>query len=172
MTSGLEFRAQLVLREHRALYDYWRGRAGMRALPAREDLDPSAMRAMLPHLCLVDIEDGFASAVVRLAGTRIRDVYGFELTGKCLADLEWGEKRGYWQAVYQSLLDDHAPLHGAVQGPIARREHVTLLWLRLPLSGDGRTVNKVLCHDVSVPNAFQVDAQQTGTGPVPRQAAG
>ena len=164
MTFDFTFRAQLVSREQQQLYDYWRSCAAMRRMPARRDIDPVLMREHLPSLCLIDIFHGFTDAVVRLAGTRIRDIYGIELTGKCLGDLEWGEKAQYWQSIYQCVLERGAPLHGAIQGPISEREHITLYWLRLPLSDNGKNVNKILCYDVAVPNysaqSFDYDASE------------
>lgn len=160
MTSDSNFRAQLVICEQRQLYDYWRSCANARNMPSRGDLDPTSMRAYLPHICLIDIFDSLPNAVVRLAGTRIREVYGFELTGKCLGDLEWGERADYWQAVYRRIVDKATPLHGAIRGPIIKREHITLYWLRLPLSDDGEQVNKILCHDVAVPSYPEIQAEQ------------
>lgn len=113
----------------------------MRQMPARGDLDPILMWNHLPCICLIDIFHGLRDAVVRLAGTRIKGVYGIELTGKCLGDLEWGEKADYWQSVYQRALEMKASLHGAIQGPISKQEHITLFWLRLPLSDNGQRVN-------------------------------
>ncbi len=152
MTSEFAFRAQLVTREQRQIYDYWRSCAAHRHMPARSDLDPFEMRQYLPDICLIDILGGLPDAVVRLAGTRVRSVYGFELTGKCLGDLEWGEKDEYWRVVYRRLVEKGTPLQGAVQGPIAQREHITLFWLRLPLSDNDESVNKILCYDFAVPN--------------------
>jgi hypothetical protein len=160
MTYEFAFRAQLVVREQRQLYDYWRSCAETRQMPARGDLDPTSMRSYLPYICLIDIHDGLTNAIVRLAGTRLRDVYGFELTGKCLGDLEWGEKAGYWQAVYRRIVNKAAPLQGAIQGPICNREHITLFWLRLPLSDDGERVNKILCYDVAVPSCSATQPEQ------------
>lgn len=151
MTSGLAFRAQLVFREQRQIYDYWRACADMREMPSRGDIDPASMRPHLPYISLIDICDDMHSATVRLAGTRLRDVYGLELTGKCLGDLEWGEKLEYWRTIYRRILSKASPQQGTVRGPIGSREYVTLFWLRLPLSDDGETVNKILCHDVAVP---------------------
>lgn len=159
MTSGSTFRTQLVIREQRLLYDYCRSCADARLMPSRGDIDPTLMRDCLPNISLIDILDGLASAVVRLAGTRVRDVYGFELTGKCLRDLEWGENTEYWQGVYRRILDKAAPLQGAVQGPICKREHITLFWLRLPLSDDGERVNMILCYDVAVPSSPEILSQ-------------
>lgn len=150
MTCGLAFRAQLVFREQRQIYDYWQSCAGLRQMPSRKDIDPCSMRKYLPQISLIDIGDGMKSAKVRLAGSRLRDVYGFELTGKCLGDLEWGEKRPYWQAVYRDILKKGAPQGGSISGPLCRREHVKLFWLRLPLSQDGESVNMILCHDIAV----------------------
>ena len=157
MPSEFAFRAQLVIREQRDLYDYWCRCADGRALPARADLDPSAFRSLLPCICLIDVDCGLDDAVVRLAGTRIRDMSGFELTGKLLGDFEWGDKAEYWQAVYRRVIQKQAPQQGAVRGPIAERDHITLFWLRLPLSCDGKRVNKILCHDAALP-LWQMDA--------------
>ena len=147
MPSELAFRAQLVIREQRELYDYWCRCAGARHLPARGDIDPSAFRNLLPFVCLIDIDLGVNDAIVRLAGTRIRDIYGFEITGKTLGDFQWGDKAEYWQAAYNRVIRRRAPLQGAVKGPVVNRDHITLFWLRLPLSDDGERVNKILCLD-------------------------
>ncbi len=160
MTSECAFRTQLVLREQRLLYDYWLSCAETRQMPSRGDIDPTLMRECLPYICLIDILDGLPNAVVRLAGTRVRDVYGFELTGKCLGDIEWGERGEYWQAVYKRIMDTAAPQQGAIQGPMCKREHITLFWLRLPLSDDGERVNKILCYDVALPSTPVVQPDQ------------
>ena len=167
MPSELTFRAQLVIREQRDLYDYWCRCASGRQLPARGDLDPSAFRNLLPYICLIDVDFGLDDAVVRLAGTRIREIYGFELTGKSLGDFEWGDKADYWQAVYHRVIHKGVPQQGAVKGPMADRDHITLFWLRLPLSCDGKRVNKILCHDTGVPlwnmDAYGVAGSRTAS---------
>ena len=162
MTFDFTFRAQLVSREQRQLYDYWRTCAAKRAMPARGDLDPVFMRDHLPSICLIDIFHGLNDAVVRLAGTRIKDIYGIELTGKCLGDLEWGDRADYWQSIYQCVVKHSAPLQGFIQGPIIEREHIKLYWLRLPLSENGRSVNKILCYDVAMPICKAHDTDHDG----------
>jgi len=158
MTFGLALRAQLVFREQRLIYDYWLSCAQLRSMPSRNDIDPCSMRDYLPRISLIDISDGVKGATFRLAGSRLRDVYGLEVTGKRLGDLEWGEKREYWQGIYQGIVDTGIPKLGTVSGPLLRREHVKLFWLRLPLSDDGRSVNKILCHDIAVPHTSDVQA--------------
>lgn len=147
MPSGVNFRAQLPIPEQWKLFDYWLERCGARTMPSREDIVPAEIASLLPGLGLVDVDCGFGASVVRLAGTALRDIYGAELTGKCLADIHRGEKAAYWRGIYRRLIEARVPLHGIVRGPVTGREHVVMAWLRLPLSDDDRRVNKVLCHD-------------------------
>ena len=82
MLSERAFRDQLVTQGQRELYDYWRETAGFRALPARSDINPFSVPKLLPCIGLIDLTEGLAEAQFRLAGTRLRDVYGEEITGK------------------------------------------------------------------------------------------
>lgn len=149
MGSELAFRAQLAIRDQLELYDYWRDRAGSRSVPARHDIDPAAIRRLLPHICIIDLKCGMHDAVFRLAGTRIRDIYGYEVTGTALREMEWGDRESYWDTVYGRIVEERTAMQGVVDGPMTSREHLVLFWLRLPLSDDGRRVNKILCHDIS-----------------------
>lgn len=161
MASGFALRAKLEFREQRKIFDYWYALADVRQMPARSDIDPCAIRELLPHIGLIDITGGMHNAFVRLAGSSLRDVYGLELTGRCLGELEWGEQRSYWQTVYEEILTSGAPCSGVVNGPLNKREHLDLHWLRLPLSDDGFTVNKILCHDIAAPSAVGISHLQS-----------
>jgi len=64
--------------------------------------------------------------------------------------------------IYARVAEKGAPAHGVVRGPAQGRDHVVLLWLRLPLSEDGSRVDGILCHDVAGPsNADHVEAEFT-----------
>jgi len=160
MLSELAFRAQLVIREQRELFDYWRGRARCRPMPGRMDINPADMAAMLPNISILDAGNRPDQMTYRLAGTRLRDIYGCEVTGKSVFDLEFGEKRDYWLSIYRRVLEEKIPMQGAVKGPVVERDHMVLFWMRLPLSDNDCVVNKVLCHDVSLPvsAAYGVDS--------------
>ena len=158
MPSELAFRAQLVLSEQREIYDFWRAAADGRAMPARADLDPSAIRHLLPGISILDVGTRFDQLRYRLAGTRLHDIYGYEVTGQGVFDLRLGAKRRYWQVAYRRVVDERTPMQGAVKGPVAGRDHIVLFWLRLPLSDNDETVSKVLCHDFGVmPAALDQD---------------
>ena len=55
MTSEFAFRAQVILREQRELFDYWRECAQSRPIPSRFDIDPVAIPHLLPGLSLIDL---------------------------------------------------------------------------------------------------------------------
>jgi len=150
MSSELAFRAQLVISEQREIYDFWCRAADGRAMPARADLDPGAIRPLLPGISILDVGARFDALTYRLAGTRLHDIFGCEVTGLNVFDLRLGARRRYWQAAYRRVVEQHTPMQGAVKGPVAGRDHVVLFWLRLPLSDDGETVSKILCHDIGI----------------------
>ena len=159
MLSELAFRAQLVIREQRELFDYWRSCARGRHMPSRADINPGAIVTLLPGISILDAASS-PQLIYRLAGTRLREIFGEEVTGKSVFDLELGEKRSYWRAVYRKVIDEQVPMQGAVKGPVVDRDHVVLFWMRLPLGDDGARVNKVLCHDVTLPVSLAYSLDQ------------
>jgi hypothetical protein len=151
MLSGRAFRAQLVMQGQRELFDYWLRSAGSRRMPARSDLDPLKVPRLLPSIGLIDVRDGIDDACFRLAGTRLHDIYGQEITGKRAGEVFSGEQADYWRRIHAGVVGKGSPLHGVVRGPAKDRDHIVLFWLRLPLSEDGGRVDRILCFDVAGP---------------------
>jgi hypothetical protein len=151
MPVGRAFRAQLVVAGQRELFDYWHRSAEGRRMPARSDLDPLKVPKLLPSIGLIDVRDGLDQASIRLAGTRLHDIYGQEITGKRAGEVFSGEAAEYWRRIHGRVMTEGLPLHGVVRGPAKDRDHVVLFWLRLPLSEDGGRVDRILCYDVAGP---------------------
>jgi len=151
MLSGRAFRAQLVTQGQRDLYDYWCQTAGLRAMPARSDINPFSVPKLLPCIGLIDLTEGLGEARFRLAGTRLREVYGEEITGKRIDRVFAGACMDYWHQVHTRVAEGGVPLHGVVRGPVQGRDHILLFWLRLPLSQDGTRVDRILCYDAAAP---------------------
>jgi len=151
MSSACAFRAQLVVQGQRELYDYWRQTAGERVMPSRPDFDPLKVPRLLPHIGLIDVRDGLDQGSFTLAGTCLRDIYGAEITGRRLSDVFCGDCATYWRRVYARIATAASPGTGVVRGPSRGRDHVVLFWLRLPLSDDGRHVDRILCLDIAGP---------------------
>jgi hypothetical protein len=152
MLSTRGFRAQLVTQGQRELYDYWLHCAGSRPMPARSDLDPlRSVPKLLPCIGLIDVARGLADAWFRLAGTRLHDIYGEEITGKRVDQIFSGPAADYWRRVHASVVERGLPCQGVVRGPMQGRDHVVLFWLRLPLSEGGGRVDRILTHDMAAP---------------------
>jgi len=151
MRSGRSFRAQLVTQGQRDLFDYWCQIAGARPMPARSDINPFSVPKLLPCIGLIDLTEGLAEAKFRLAGTRLRDVYGEEITGKRIDRVFAGASANYWHQVHAQVAQEGVLLQGVVPGPVQGRDHVVLFWMRLPLSEDGKHVDRILCYDTPAP---------------------
>jgi hypothetical protein len=68
------------------LHDYWASkRPESDALPARDDIRPEEITALLPHIWLIDFDAGTRSFRYRLMGTAVADGAGRDSTGQPLA---------------------------------------------------------------------------------------
>lgn len=69
----------------RRIFDYWTDLRRNRAAPLRTEIDPAALRHLLPHLFIATVgSEGLST--FRLAGTRICDLFGRELRGAAFAE--------------------------------------------------------------------------------------
>lgn len=151
MLSDCAFRAQLALPGQRELFDYWHEIAGEQTVPSRADFDPLKVPHLLPHLGLIDLRDGFDQGQFRLAGTRLRDVYGKEITGLRLCEVFSGVCADPWSRIHTRIATEAVSAQGVTRGPTEGRDHVVLFWLRLPFSDDGTRVDRILCYDLAWP---------------------
>ena len=145
---NIAFRAQLVVPEQRQLYDYWLSRAEQGAIPKRSHINPADIPRLLPFISLIDVGDRLEVSRVRLAGTRLRDVFDREITGLRIDDLDLGPKRDYWMTAYRHTAVDGKPTQGIVRGPRVNKEHLVQYWIRLPLAApDGSGIRMILGLD-------------------------
>lgn len=73
----------------RAIFDYWINLKHDGAVPLKTEIDPTALRHLLPHLFMAGF-DPAGTLSFRLAGTRICDLFGREFRGEPFAAL-WQE---------------------------------------------------------------------------------
>jgi hypothetical protein len=150
-TSAQAFRAQLIVPEQRQLFDYWLETAGHNVLPSRADFNPARLPRLLPGISLIDVADDISQCRVRLAGTRLREIYEREVTGSLVVDMPPANKRDYWMAAYHRAIREAQPTQGVVRGPMVNKEHVVQYWMKLPLRTTSDRVGMVLCYDHFVP---------------------
>ncbi len=84
---------------------------------------------------------------IRLAGTRLREIYDREVTGLHIEDLDWGDRHDYWMAAYRRTIEEGKPTQGVIRGPRLHKEHLVQYWLKLPLATIGDGVGMLLCYD-------------------------
>ena len=131
-SASTVFRAQLIVPEQRQLFDYWTEKSGSRTMPRRSDINPAHIPRVLSGISLVDVCAEKGSCRIRLAGTRLRDIYDREITGL--------DKRA-------CLYFDIKPTQGVVRGPRTHKEHLVQYWLKLPLASETGDVSMLLCYD-------------------------
>jgi hypothetical protein len=90
--------------ECRQLLDYWNALRADRLVPMRRMIDPGRIKLLLPFLLLIE-ERSATEARIRLAGTGLRDLFGFEPSGQNYIDLAPRlnrRERGYrmWQITH------------------------------------------------------------------------
>lgn len=135
------FRARLGTGRLGQIFDYWHAKRPGEGLPARDAIDPSELVPLLPWLCILEPTE--AGVLVRLAGTRVRELFGRELTGADLLrtlppPFSANAARSYrrvvagqlWLTQVESRLPNGSTL------PYGR--------LSLPLGSDGARVDRIL----------------------------
>ena len=161
---NIAFRAQLVVPEQRQLYDYWLSRAEQGSIPTRSCINPADIPRLLPFVSLIDVGDSLEVSRVRLAGTRLRDVFDREITGLSIDDLDLGPKRDYWMTAYRHTVVDGKPTQGIVRGPRVNKEHLVQYWIRLPLAGEnGSGVRMILGLDYFI-SGLEDEQRQASAG--------
>lgn len=137
------------------LIAHWKGRGIGMLPPAREQLDPGAIRAHLSSISIVEIGQ-YGRARFRLAGSALRAIFGREMRGRFLSDLDQ-EIFEMWSLGLSRVLDQRRPIGGLIE-----RDADVHAWLRLPLQ-NGPTGAMVLCHDSLIPNARFRNQCSTGS---------
>ena len=122
-------------------YTYWLSLGACGRQPTRRDIDPEAMKKLLPNLFMIDVSgtEPDYRFTYRLAGTEIARTYGIELTGMTVEEAfpdRAEELVGYCRDVVKT----GKPAYHAYQAPMVGREHLIVAQLLCPLRGGGGQV--------------------------------
>jgi hypothetical protein len=127
----------------RELFAHWNERRGLRALPERSEIEPSAIRLALGDTFILGAEPG-EDPRFRLAGTRVCALFGRELKDETFAAL-WDT--GHQAAMRRLLVTVTEEEIGVVAGGRARTPEgfaCDLELLLLPLRHRGRSGRRML----------------------------
>lgn len=144
-----------AMRAHEELARYWTALRTRAAgpLPSRHHIHPGDFKRHLPSVSLIDVHrrvDGGRDYRLRLAGTDLYGVYGQEITGKGLADVFVGEAAAYWRTELDKVVDLRRPQAGVHSLSWRGAQHLSVLWLRLPLASDGARVDMIMGYDALI----------------------
>ena len=134
-------------RAHEELFAYCASLRAPGRLPGRGDIDPGRFKRHLPTVSLIDVVSDPLDFRMRLAGTGLYGVYGREITGRRLSEVYAGSAAEYWRTELSQIVKERRPSVGAHNLAWRGASHLSILWLRLPLSSNGRDVDMILGFD-------------------------
>ncbi len=130
----------------RELHGFWDRLRGAGELPHRADLDPAAIKALLPNLLIVDFEPDPFRVRYRLVGTKVVAASGYDFTGRYLDEMSLASGGALWTSYYRAVRDSRRPLFGTVELPTAEGSHFTYEFGIFPVTTDG--VHATQCLDI------------------------
>ncbi|MEQ8604474.1 MAG: PAS domain-containing protein [Marivibrio sp.] len=127
---------------------YWRERAAPDiAAPLRREIDPNDLRALLPHIVIVDFQAAPLCVRYRLIGTKVVDISRLDFTGKTLEECEFqAADPTVWRRAYEEIAATGAPVFGRVEIPLdgdPERAVVEEFGI-FPLSHDGSAIHQCI----------------------------
>jgi hypothetical protein len=137
-------------RAHEEIFAYWASRRDGARLPARRSIHPSHFKRHLPTISLIDVRSDPCDYVLRLAGTGLYSVYGREITGRSIGEVYNSAAADYWRAELDKVVQERRPGVGVHNFAWRGADHLSILWLRLPLASNGSDVDMILGYDAVV----------------------
>ncbi|WP_085900013.1 PAS domain-containing protein [Kiloniella majae] len=126
------------------LLDYWEALPRVKELPARADIDPQAIPALLPYCELIDVHRNPLDFEYRLIGTLIDEIATKCYTGLRLSEIPTQNPPSLMFALYERVAQEKKPIRTILPyiGELPGIKDVESLVL--PLSCDGNEVDMLL----------------------------
>ena len=147
-----------------ALYAYWAGKCGQRAMPCRDDIDLSEIPSLLRHVFIVEIHRPIRLRFrFRLVGSAICARWGQDLTDRWLDKLDCDGERNTILRQYAAVAETGEPRFDIEEFVSEHGRYLHYRRLLLPLSDDGGMPNMLFGgqksigidgYQVSVPNCM------------------
>lgn len=138
----------------RQLHAHWNAVRGERAMPARADIDPSAIKLLLQNLVIADVFHDPLRVRYRLVGTLVVQHSRVDFTGKWLHEIDFGEPQD-WIGLYEAMVREKRPLFDRSEIPFEDKMRTPLPYefCMLPLSADGTTVTGMISLEDYAPSS-------------------
>ncbi|MCR9070755.1 MAG: PAS domain-containing protein [Alphaproteobacteria bacterium] len=145
MNQGLGFRDTIADPSLAGLYDHWRRLVEkLGRLPRRSEIDPIDLpRALLPGMMVIEREET-GRFLCRLAGTRLREIMGFEPTGRYVDEIMSPIASDLRMSMYTQALNEKRAVFCRMRFAVPGKEFVACDRLYVPALGDETGVPTVL----------------------------
>jgi len=159
--------ADAVEPELAELLRYWESRREGDRLPARADIEPLDLRALLPHLLLLDVErvGDRLRFRFRVAGTAFTTLIGRDVTGLHVDELGPPDRVTPVEDGLAAIVRTGRPCFLAGRPTLHNDRFARVKRLGVPLATDGRAVDMILA-------VWLVQPQPAETEPDPEIAGG
>jgi hypothetical protein len=137
---------------------YWRSVRVGRSLPRRGDIDPAALRSILPQVMLTDISHEPFRVRYRLVGTAVVEHTKLDFTGRFVDEMLFQEEDGIdWTDCYRQVAEAGRPgfgiSHWMPAGSFVRWTEFVIC----PISEDGFRVSQCIAAEEYEPLPDHVD---------------
>jgi PAS domain len=140
LAAPSEVTSPLVL----SLFAYWNQIRDGRLAPSWPEIDPGAIKSCLPFLLVSEVFGEPFDLRYRLAGTEIVAGYGYDPTGITLRGFPHPPANGAWVPLYAKVIEGNRPVFGRYVAEIGRDEIFRVDAVTLPLSQDGRSIDRMI----------------------------
>jgi hypothetical protein len=125
---------------HRLL-GYWHQIRDGRAMPRRQDIDPTRIWLLLKNIMLTEWHRDPDRLFYRISGTEVVAALGKELGGKWVSEI-YPDDEDVERTIrlYRSVVEARAPVLGRTDGTQMRLGVSSYEWVICPLSDDGELV--------------------------------
>jgi len=128
----------------KALFSWWDKARGDKKFPAREDFSPNVMPAFLKTIILYEVEGPGKAYCLKLAGSGIADLMGFDPTGSRLHDLPGTETQ---LARFNWVVENKKPYMCLnIPASWAQKNFRTYSTVMFPLGPDGEEVTMLIAY--------------------------
>lgn len=126
------------------LFRLWTDKKGNRPFPARPEFQPVEMKAHLPGMSLIDVEQDPLRFRIRLIGTAQVEIIGSDPTGR------YADEIGLYESVIKRwtwIVENRRPVV-AISNPLQQHSdtYVTYSSLVMPLGHSDDAVNMLIAH--------------------------
>ena len=129
--------------ESKVLFDYWNALRNSRPAPLRTEVNPCAIKRILPSVFILQRHDR-DHIVFRLAGTRLCAAYGREFRDQNVLSLFSGQSRTAFRNLTNAVIEQSVVGHATCRAWSLSKEHVDAEILLLPLADENGDITRIL----------------------------